>query len=109
METLLNKPAIGEGATVSYCADSHAMTIIAVSDNGKTVTVQRDSVKPADHANIHRGANYNNIWVTTPNPAGATMVFTLRQNGKYVAQGESMRSGTKLHIGSRHEYYSYEF
>ena len=55
METLI-KPEIGMGATVSYAADSHAMTIIAVSQNGKTVTVQRDSVKPADHANIYRGA-----------------------------------------------------
>jgi hypothetical protein len=104
METLLNKPAIGEGATVSYCADSHAMTIIAVSDNGKTVTVQRDSAKLAAGARA-----YSNIWETQPNPAGATMVFTLRQNGKYVQQGEPMRSGTKLHIGGRHEYYSYEF
>jgi hypothetical protein len=104
METLLNKPAIGEGATVSYCADSHAMTIIAVSDNGKTVTAQRDSAKPAAGA-----AAYSNRWETKPDPTGAVMVFTLRQNGKYVQQGEPMRSGTKLHIGSRHEYYSYEF
>ena len=104
METLLNKPAIGEGATVSYLVDSHAMTIVAVSNNGKTVTAQRDSVKPAAGA-----AAYSNLWETKPDPTGATMVFTLRQNGKYVQQGEPMRTGTKLHIGSRREYYCYEF
>lgn len=108
METLLNKPAIGEGATVSYCADSHSMTVIAVSDNGKTVTVQRDSVKRMEPS-YAEGSAYSNLWHLTPNPEGAKYVFTLRQNGKYVAQGEPMRSGTKLHIGSRHEYYSYEF
>ncbi len=109
METLLNKPAIGEGATVNYCADSHAMTVIAVSNNGKTVTVQRDSVKPAPDQIDYCGANYSNRWVTAPDPTGAVMVFTLRQNGEYIEQGSPMRSGTKLHIGSRYEYYSYEF
>ena len=103
METII-KPTIGDGATVSYCADSHAMTIIAVSDNGKTVIAQRDTAtaKPGS-------ASMSNEWVTTPNPQGSTEVFTLRQNGNWVIKGEPMRGGTKLHIGSRHEYYCYEF
>jgi hypothetical protein len=101
METAI-KPEIGMGATVSYAADSHAMTIIEVSQNGKTVIVQRDSAKAT-------GESMSNTWITTPNPQGATQEFTLRQNGRYVAAGESMKNGTKLHIGSRHEYYSYEF
>lgn len=104
METLINKPVIGMGATVSYSADSHAMTIIAVSGNGKTVVAQRDTATPKPGS-----SSMSNEWVTTPNSQGATQVFTLRQNGKWVAQGESMRGGTKLHIGARHEYYCYEF
>lgn len=96
------KPEINMGATVSYGVDSHAMTIVEVSLNGKTVIVQRDSVKAT-------GGSYSNQWITTPNPQGATMEFTLRKNDRYVLAGDSAKSGTTLHVGARHEYYSYEF
>ena len=99
METMI-KPEIGMGASVSFGVDTHAMTIIAV--NGKTVVAQRDTA-------VATGAPMSNQWITTPNPQGEPMTFTLRASGQYVQQGESMRGGCKLYVGKRHEYYCYEF
>jgi len=104
METLVKMPEVGTGATIVYAADSHAATVVAVSDNGKTVTVQRDSVRPTPGA-----AAYSNLWETKPDPAGAMTTFTLRRNGRYVQQGQSMKHGLVAMIGTRREYYSYEF
>ena len=101
MKTMI-KPEIGMGAFVSYHADTNAMTIVAVSENGKTVVAQRDTA-------VATGAPMSNQWIITPNPQGETMTFTLRANGQYVLQGDSMRNGLKLYVGERHEYYCYEF
>ncbi len=101
MKTMI-KPEIGMGASVSFGSDSNAMTIIAVSENGKTVVAQRDNA-------VATGTPMSNQWIITPNPQGGTMTFTLRANGRYVLKGDSMKNGIKLAVGERHEYYCYEF
>jgi hypothetical protein len=98
------KPVTGNGAHMSNGVDTHSATIIEVSPSGKTVTVQRDSVKPKEGS-----ASYSNEWEMTPNPEGATYEFTLRKNGLYVQAGDTMRGGTVLHLSGRREYYCYEF
>lgn len=105
METIeRTKPVVGNGAHVSNGVDTHSMTIIMVSESGKTVIAQRDSVKPKEGAKP-----YSNEWEMTPNTNGATYDFTLRKNGHYVQAGDSMNFGSILHLSGRREYYSYEF
>jgi hypothetical protein len=98
------KPVVGNGAHISNGVDTHSVTIIEVSPSGKTVTVQRDAVKPKEGS-----ASYSNEWEMTPNTNGATYDFTLRKNGHYVQAGDSMNFGSILHLSGRREYYSYEF
>jgi tricorn protease-like protein len=104
MEATLIKPIVGEGASVSNGVDVHSMTIISVSENGKTVTAQRDSAKI-----LSGSAPYSNLWEITPSDNGYICEFTLRKNGRFVLQGESAKNGNSLQLGGRREYYSYEF
>ena len=46
MEATLIKPVVGEGATISYVADSYPQTIIEVSKDLKTIIVQDDEETP---------------------------------------------------------------
>jgi|APGre2960657404_1045060.scaffolds.fasta_scaffold53324_2 hypothetical protein len=103
MQATQIKPIIGEGATISLCADSHPQTIIEVSDDLKTVVVQEDksTIDPTAPA-------YSNRWIIERDPQGVVEVFTLRKNGRYVRKGESL-NGQALTLGGRHKYYSYEF
>jgi len=105
METMeRTKPVVGNGAHINNGVDTHSVTIIEVSESGKSVIVQRDSVKPKEGS-----SSYSNEWEMTPNPNGATYEFSLRKNGYYVQAGEGMKFGDILHLSGRREYYSYEF
>lgn len=97
------KPVVGDGAHVSNGVDTHSVTIIDVSENGKRVIVQRDDVKPAEDAKP-----YSNDWEITPNPNNPTACFTLRKNGRFVQIGDSMNSWTVL-LSGRYYYHCYEF
>jgi hypothetical protein len=44
-----------------------------------------------------------------PNPEASKRVYTLRKNGRWVAEFDNMRNGTCLGIGFREEYYDYSF
>lgn len=105
METLTRtQPVVGNGAHISNGVDTHSVTIISVSANGKTVVVQRDDVKPAEGAKP-----YSNDWEITPNPNNPTAGFTLRKNGQYVQAGDPMNSWAVLRLSGRRYYHCYEF
>jgi hypothetical protein len=104
MEATLIKPVVGEGATVSYVADSYPQTIIEVSKDLKTVIVQEDKGVSAPNARP-----YSNEWVITRDTNGLIREFTLRKNGRYVQKGDSIKGGLKLTLGIRRKYYAYEF
>lgn len=104
MNELQTKPRVGNGAHINNGVDCHSVTIVEVWNDGKNVTVQRDFVKPSVGA-----APYSNNWDMKPNENGALYYFTLRKNGRYVAEGAAMNSGSVLHLSGRYEYYSYEF
>jgi len=104
MTTTITKPVVGNGAHISNGVDTHSVTIIEVSESGKSVIVQRDTVKPKEGS-----ASYSNEWEMTSNPNGATYEFSLRKNGLYIQTGEAMNFGSTLHLSGRREYYSYEF
>jgi hypothetical protein len=104
MSATIIKPIVGEGATISYCADSYPQTIIEVSNDLKTIVVQEDDAKCDPNSQP-----MTNQWIISRNTNGVIKTFTLRKNGVYVLKGDSINSGIKLSVGGRHKYYSYEF
>jgi hypothetical protein len=104
MEATLIKPVVGEGATISYVADSYPQTIIEISKDLKTIIVQEDKGVSAPNARP-----YSNDWVITRDTNGVIREFTLRKNGRYVQKGDGQKTGLKLVLGVRRKYYAYEF
>jgi hypothetical protein len=96
------KYTISDGATVQF--DSHAATIIDISDSGKVVTVQMDKATRTDD----RGVSESQEYEYERNPNGQIEKFSLRKNGRWVRVGDSM-NGTGLIIGVRGEYYDFSF
>lgn len=98
-------PQIAMGATICGWTDRTACTIIDVSANGKTVTIQHDTAKRIDNDGISEHQEYQ----YTRNPSGHVEHFTRRKNGRWVRQGSDMKTGTSLSIGQRNEYYDFSF
>lgn len=91
-------PAIGMGCTILMMTDRHAGTIIEVSENKRTVVMQQD------HAElVEKRISDQQVYTYAPNLNSRKRTFTLRKNGSYVEQGESL-NGTRLRIGDRRQY-----
>lgn len=98
-------PAIGMGATMLLWTDRHAATIVAVSDSGKSVTVQRDIARRTDSDGPCEVQGYT----YEANPEAPKEKFTLRRSGRWVRMGEPEKSGTVLVLGMRNEYHDPSF
>ena len=98
-------PIVGDGATILSWSDRHAGTIIEVANGGKTITVQEDLVTRMDSNGLSDAQSYD----YERNPNGSTTIFTLRKNGRWVTQGESMRGGRGVSLGVRDHYFDYSF
>ena len=99
-------PHVGMGATRLLYTDRQAGTIISVK--GKTIIWKRDE----STRTLNEGESYMNdsqSYDYKADPNGIEYTFTLRKNGRWVQQGESMQSGTKLSIGHRKEYHDFSF
>jgi len=79
-------PEVGMGATELMYTDRHPYTIIEVSENKKTIKVQRD---------------FPNL---LPNKDGEIIEVTLRKSGAWIAKGQAIKGGRKFDIGYRKEY-----
>jgi hypothetical protein len=103
----------GMGATVSGYSDRAAYTIVAVSDSGKTLTLQRDKAtlspdfKPdfipggfAGHVANQGDQTYSYAADTN----GELIKVRLRKNGRFYTKG-----GAPVTIGIRSEFYDYNF
>jgi hypothetical protein len=95
-------PEVGQGATVLYWTDRRAATVIEVSPNGKTITVQFDRA-------TSDGPFGSQDWEYEADPNGATRVFTKRKNGQWVLKGDPLKGGQRLGLGYRNHYYDYSF
>jgi len=91
-------PAIGMGCTILMMTDRYAGTIVEVSQNRRTVIMQQDNAEL-----VGKGISDQQDYTYAPNPDGRKRTFTLRKNGSYVEQGESL-NGTRLRIGDRRQY-----
>jgi hypothetical protein len=99
-------PSVGDGATMLRWTDRHAATVIAVSGDGKTVTVQRDRAMRTDDNGMSESQTYH----YAPDSLGETAVYTRRSNGRYVQQDLTDREHrAALVIGVRAEYRDYSF
>jgi len=98
-------PEVGMGATICCWTDRHACTVVEVSTSGRVVTVQQDKATRTDNLGVTDAQSYS----YEPNPNAPTQVFTLRRNGRYVAEGSAMKSGEVLSLGRRDEHYDYSF
>lgn len=98
-------PAVGMGATYLGWTDRTPYTIIAVSPDGKTITVQADEYERTDDNGMSESQKYK----YSPNPQGSTYIVTLRKNGAWVVKGEGLRKGRRFAIGYRERYYDFSF
>lgn len=96
--------AVGDGATKLMWSDRKAGTIIAVSPSGKEVTWQEDTSTRVDANGMSDAQSYE--YAADPN--GATEVFSLRKNGRWVTKGQKIGQGSTLGVG-RSTYHDYSF
>lgn len=115
-------PRVGMGATILGYTDRKAATVIDVSPSGKRIVVQLDKavlLNPAgssepDALRFEPGGFVGHTsgrqrWRCTADPGGTKLAFTLRRNGRWIQEGESMRQGTRLHLGVRDHHYDFNF
>lgn len=98
-------PTVGMGATILMWSDRSPATVVEVSKSGKSVTVQSDDYRRTDSNGMSECQSYEYII----NPNGSKRTFTLRKNGRWVAEGSSMSSGERLALGYKERYYDFSF
>ena len=98
-------PKVGDGATILGWTDRKACTVVEISANGKRVVVQRDIATRTDSNGMSDAQSYE--YAADIN--GARYAFTLRRNGRWIAEGSPAKSGTCCAIGYRNAYYDYSF
>jgi hypothetical protein len=114
---------VGDGVTHNLYTDSHAATVIAVSKNGKTVTIQRDNAEldkgkfqPAVVRGGFVGHTTNNeaqhgCYSYSRDPNGSISTYSIRLwRGRYVwtSKGSTPNGRQQISAG-RHEFYDYNF
>lgn len=99
------KPEVGMGATIYLYSDRKAATVIAVSANGKKVTVQMDKATRVAAYMVGDPPAYK----YERDPQGQVMEFSLRKNGRFVLVGDSATGGLFVKFGARREYYDRHF
>ena len=95
-------PAVGDGATILYWTDRQACTVVEVSP--KRVVVQEDKTTRTDSLGMGDAQSYS----YEANLEGPKHTFTLRNNGRWVRQGDTKR-GTGIRFGTRDQYHDYGF
>ena len=94
-------PEVGMGATELLWSDRHAHTIIAISESGKTLTIQRDRAIRVDKNGMSDSQEYR----YERDPKGSISKARKNKHGVWKVLG----SRTTLTIGVRREYYDYSF
>jgi hypothetical protein len=99
------QPEVGMGATILSWTDRHAATIVEVSKSGKSIVVQEDHAKRTDDRGMSEWQTYEH----TPNTDAPRVTYTLRKNGSWVKQGDTLKGGRRVAIGVRNHYYDFSF
>jgi hypothetical protein len=96
-------PEVGMGGSILGWTDRRACTITEVSKSGKRVGIVEDIATRVDKNGMSDSQEYS-----FERGSGSPTFFTLRKNGAWVRQGESIR-GQRLAIGQRDHYYDFSF
>lgn len=88
MEDTIIVPIVNMGATLCSGSDRYPYTIIEVSENGKTITMQQDKHKRIDK----NGLSENQEYEYTRDTNGNIIKVSLRKDGKW------KEIGNKYHI-----------
>lgn len=91
-------PRRGMGVTQNVGSDSYPHTVSRVI-NDRTIEVRRDNYRAAPGSNPYGNQEY----IYTRNRTATPVTLTLRQDGRWRRQGESMRSQAWT-IGNRRAY-----
>lgn len=113
---------VGDGATLCLYTDRYACTVVAVSPNGKTITLRRDKAtllngfesgepdalvfSPGGFMGHTSGVQRYSY---EPNPDGQEFKASLRKNGQWVRCGHATTSPGNRVTAGRHERYDYNF
>lgn len=96
-------PEVWLGCTVIMYTDRRAGTIIKVNSE-KSITIQYDKATRTDS----NGMSDCQIYSYSLNPEGRIETYTLRKNGRWILEGDSL-TGQPLKLGIRMEYYDFCF
>ncbi len=101
-------PQVGDGATILGWTDRRAATVVSFERNAKgtknRVGIVEDNAKRTDSNGLSELQTYE----FSPG-TGSPSYFTLRKNGKWVREGESINGGQRIIIGKRDHYYDFSF
>lgn len=98
------KPEVGMGATMLCWTDRHACTVVEVK-SPCCIVVQQDDATRTDK----NGMSDCQTFEYKCNPDGRLMTVTLRRNGRWVRQGDTMKGGTSFGLGYRDEHFDFSF
>jgi hypothetical protein len=94
-------PTVGMGATQSVGSDSYPFTIVEVGESIEYIVIQQDDAKPTEKHDYYGQQDYT----YHANPNAQKQKLTLRKNGYYVTEGESIsRYFTRVLIGAKRKY-----
>jgi hypothetical protein len=98
-------PVVGMGATELWYSDRKAGTVVEVNAKGTRLVWQEDKATRTDT----NGMSDSQAYSYEANPEGTKVVYTLRKNGRWVAQGQGAKNGRSLSLGNRSAYHDYSF
>lgn len=96
-------PTVGSGATRLGWTDRHPYTVIEVL-SPRRVVLQEDTAVRVDNNGMSESQEYE----FHANPQGQKVTVTLRKNGRWVEQGESIK-GTAYSLGYKSKYHDFSF
>lgn len=98
---------VGTGGTIYLFSDRVACTVISLplGHRASWVEVQEDRAIRTDDNGMSDSQDYT----YQPNPEGRKTRFTLRKNGLYIRQGDPMKNGILLKLGSRSHFHDFCF
>jgi len=105
-------PEVGMGATITMHTDRHACTIVSISENGKRIETTRDKafrldLNPDGSPQMSDSQSYR--YETVLDGSHGRSFWTLRKDGGWVKEGESLKGGQRICLGFRDEHYDYSF
>jgi len=93
------EPVVGMGATLYVGSDRYPYFISKVI-SPKEIEVKRANFRRTDKNGFSESQTYE----ITPNEAASPETFTQRKNGRWIAKGTGLRSGSTLLIGRADAY-----